>query len=263
MPRTPDMPCAECGHLMWRSATSLPEGQAVCHPCRRKTPAYLERKQQLAKPKRPLVDSECPICGAVFHQERSNQVYCSAVCRNSRRPNWTPHVASASERGYGKEHREERARWKPIVDAGQAYCCLCHHWIEPGTKWHLDHTPDRTAYRGVAHFGCNTKDGASRGARRANANRAKIQKACPTCGSWFATPYPKQTYCSVTCRPSRKAQPKRQAPPRYCLECGVEVKGRKRCVSCAQRYARTYMRNRYRVSVGIPTTAPLYTRRSA
>lgn len=35
MPHRPDLPCADCGSLLWRSRTSLPEGQARCLPCRR------------------------------------------------------------------------------------------------------------------------------------------------------------------------------------------------------------------------------------
>lgn len=34
MPRRPDMPCAKCGKPIWRSRTSLPEGQATCRECR-------------------------------------------------------------------------------------------------------------------------------------------------------------------------------------------------------------------------------------
>ena len=34
MPHKPDMPCAKCGKLIWRSRTSLPEGGATCRPCR-------------------------------------------------------------------------------------------------------------------------------------------------------------------------------------------------------------------------------------
>ena len=36
MPSKPDLPCAKCGKLMWRSATSAPEGVATCRPCRAK-----------------------------------------------------------------------------------------------------------------------------------------------------------------------------------------------------------------------------------
>lgn len=254
--KKPDLPCAGCGRLMYRGASSLPEGQATCLPCRRQNRAEREAQRPTSHG-----DAVCPICHGMFDKSRANQVYCSAICRNSRRPNWTPHVATSTERGYGKEHREERERWKPIVESGQVNCCLCGYWIEPGSKWHLDHTPDRTAYRGVAHFGCNTKDGASRGARRANAARPVLGKVCATCGSGFTTIYPKQAYCSVKCRPSRQAKPKVAPTPRYCLECGVTIKQGKRCKPCAGRYSREYTREvnrkRYRETVGIPVDAPL------
>lgn len=35
MASKPDLPCARCGQLMWRTARSLPEGVATCRPCRR------------------------------------------------------------------------------------------------------------------------------------------------------------------------------------------------------------------------------------
>jgi hypothetical protein len=49
------------------------------------------------------------------------------------------------------------------VEAGCASCCRCGYPIEPGTRWHLDHTEDRTGYRGVAHARCNLKAAAERG----------------------------------------------------------------------------------------------------
>lgn len=38
MARRPDLPCADCGKLLWRDKTSLPAGQARCRPCRRSIP---------------------------------------------------------------------------------------------------------------------------------------------------------------------------------------------------------------------------------
>ena len=35
MPSKPDMPCAGCGKLMWRSRTSRPQGAARCRACQR------------------------------------------------------------------------------------------------------------------------------------------------------------------------------------------------------------------------------------
>lgn len=34
MPRKPDLPCADCGELMWRGKGVLPAGQARCRQCR-------------------------------------------------------------------------------------------------------------------------------------------------------------------------------------------------------------------------------------
>lgn len=41
MPRRPDMPCADCGELMWRGTGVLPEGQARCRKCRTLDPQYV------------------------------------------------------------------------------------------------------------------------------------------------------------------------------------------------------------------------------
>lgn len=35
MSHNKDLPCSQCGDLMWRGTSSLPEGQATCRPCRR------------------------------------------------------------------------------------------------------------------------------------------------------------------------------------------------------------------------------------
>jgi hypothetical protein len=75
-----------------------------------------------------------------------------------------------AERGYGGAHARLRATWKPVVDAGQAYChaAICRkpsRWIAPGTAWHLGHTPDRTAWTGPEHEKCNESEAATRGNR--------------------------------------------------------------------------------------------------
>lgn len=84
--------------------------------------------------------------------------------------------ASSSARGYGISHQRERARWKLIVDAGNAYCAqpvcvMAARWIAPGSQWCLGHTADRTAYLGPVHRACNEMDGARRGSRIAHAKR--------------------------------------------------------------------------------------------
>jgi hypothetical protein len=92
---------------------------------------------------------------------------------------------TTSERGYGAEHQAEKERWRPIVDAGEAYCaevvCLEERdgrsrWLEPGTPWHLAHADGQQGYRGAAHERCNT----SEGARRGNAARGQSDEPTPT-----------------------------------------------------------------------------------
>jgi hypothetical protein len=79
-------------------------------------------------------------------------------------------MALTTQRGYGNDHQKVRARWQPIVNAGQAYChaviCLMpDRRIMPGTPWDLGHTPDRTTWTGPEHQRCNRADGARRGNR--------------------------------------------------------------------------------------------------
>lgn len=64
---------------------------------------------------------------------------------------------------YGARHKAERTKWKRLVDAGQATCCLCGKWLVPGQPFDLDHVPGTDQYRGVACQSCNRHDGAVRG----------------------------------------------------------------------------------------------------
>lgn len=60
-----------------------------------------------------------------------------------------------AERGYGADHQAERARWQQRIDSGHVVqCWRCGARIV-GTRWHLDHTDDRTAHRGPACISCN------------------------------------------------------------------------------------------------------------
>lgn len=60
MPRFPDLPCADCGQMMWRSATSRPEGLARCRPCRRASPQSLRSRRRP-----PVTEYACHGCAVV------------------------------------------------------------------------------------------------------------------------------------------------------------------------------------------------------
>jgi Recombination endonuclease VII len=73
-------------------------------------------------------------------------------------------MASTSDRGYGAQHQAIR---KALLE--DAYGRPCHHCGHPmlsGQALDLDHTADRTAYRGFAHASCNRSEGAKRGNRQ-------------------------------------------------------------------------------------------------
>lgn len=57
MPRKPDMPCAECGSLMWRGTGALPAGQATCRECRSK------RSSSQGKRVASITSWNCLACG--------------------------------------------------------------------------------------------------------------------------------------------------------------------------------------------------------
>ena len=80
------------------------------------------------------------------------------------------------ERGYDGEHERLRARWAPLVAAGQVDChaARCLRWsrrILPGAAWDLGHTPDRSGWTGPEHPACNRSEGAARGNRRRGSMR--------------------------------------------------------------------------------------------
>lgn len=101
---------------------------------------------------------------------------------------------TSAERGYGYQHQAKRREWKPKVDAGQVDChavvCLEERdgygrWIQPGTRWHLGHTPDRSRWTGPEHERCNTSEGATRGnAQRGRTGGARQASTAAPAGRW-------------------------------------------------------------------------------
>ena len=87
-------------------------------------------------------------------------------------------MATTNERGYDLAHKQLRAQWQLVIDAGDGWChaSICFYpsrHIEPGSPWDLGHTPDRTAWTGPEHPRCNRSEGGRRGreAQRHKASR--------------------------------------------------------------------------------------------
>jgi hypothetical protein len=77
------------------------------------------------------------------------------------------HSRSTTNSGYGYDHQQLRKALLP--EAYGQPCVHCQLVMLPGQDLDLDHTADRTAYRGFAHASCNR----SEGARRGNAQRRR------------------------------------------------------------------------------------------
>lgn len=79
-----------------------------------------------------------------------------------------------SDPRYRYAHQQERKRWAPVVEAGQAQCAepVCvmpSRWIPPGSAWHLSHDVTGTWWIGPSHARCNQAENA----RRNNPKRAR------------------------------------------------------------------------------------------
>jgi hypothetical protein len=108
--------------------------------------------------------------------------------------------AKTTQRGYGSPHQKERARWQPVVAAGQAWCaetaCLePSRWIAPGSTWHLAHDTGQDGYRGPAHQRCNIAEANRRRAarRRKPARRRRASAAAGRVPAAAMTAAPSRT----------------------------------------------------------------------
>lgn len=89
-------------------------------------------------------------------------------------------MASTTARGYGYDHQKLREALLP-----GAYGQPCHHCTElmlPGQDLDLDHSDDRTAYRGMAHATCNRQAGSAK-AHALHEREPDIEDPC-TSRSW-------------------------------------------------------------------------------
>ncbi len=87
--------------------------------------------------------------------------------------------ANTTERGYGPAHQAAR---RAALNAYRPSdpCHLCGRPLGTNTRAiHLDHTPDRSAYRGLTHARCNRLDGGAKGRASQKAKRVQQQGASP------------------------------------------------------------------------------------
>ena len=190
MTRYPDLPCADCGKLIWRGSNSLPEGQATCHDCRAKRKGFASAAERSSAhggkrgPERP-----CPVCGEPFRPCRTGRTedgwtnVCSKHCENIRRadmefdpyPKDVP-VADRNRLRLKRKRAMRRAAFVEKVDRLAVFerdNWICHICGEPVDKTlsgtdpmapSIDHIVPflkggKDCYDNVAlaHFGCNAR----------------------------------------------------------------------------------------------------------
>lgn len=69
MPRSPKVPCADCGKPVW---STLPVGSAVCHPCRRLNPRRANPKSGCIDCGTPAYGERCRSCRDINQRVRSS-----------------------------------------------------------------------------------------------------------------------------------------------------------------------------------------------
>lgn len=85
---------------------------------------------------------------------------------------------TTTQRGYGADHKAERARWQRRIDRGEQVECHATRCLRPGvpivrgSEWDMGHTDDRTAWTGPEHRDCNR----SAGAVKRNAGRRREER---------------------------------------------------------------------------------------
>lgn len=99
MARKADLPCADCGSLMWRSNTSLPIGKARCRSCRK-------------------ANSNCPHGSSRYRKQGCR----CETCKESIKHEARRYVARVKERDglTPTEKRSGKAKQKPCMRCGLA-----------------------------------------------------------------------------------------------------------------------------------------------
>lgn len=243
MPRKPDLPCADCGKLLWRATTSLPEGKARCHPCRRANSAAHPR--------------ECRGCGATFTVTRVNapERYCSRACSNRHTSVTRGLVRHPTDARSSRKARERDAPGlgyaarKALRDRWKAQAKTCTYCDKPATT--IDHVVP------LVRGGTN--------------HEGNLTPCCKTCNSakagWTVVEWRTGKRLPPMADPlpwvydRRRSQVRKpvtgeQMVMQICDACGWADGHEVSSYECF----RTKMRNRYRDRVGIPRDAPLHTR---
>lgn len=239
MPRKPTLFCADCGTGMAKTASSRPQGQARCHPCRRARPT--------------INDYICAECGNPF-QRKTNRAHPPQLCgmecvakANAKRMQIRADTDSRVARGrrenaapgLRKNARDKlRDKWK----RQQKSCAYCSNPADT-----IDHVVP------LVRGGTNYEGNLVPACRRCNRSksgytviewRSGLRLLGMRQAAWPNRPLP---------QPRQPKLPKVRHP-NNCTICGEETYRRKYCGdTCAAEAQARYMRDKYRKEHGLPS----------
>lgn len=272
MPRKPDTPCADCGTLLWSSATSLAAGARRCQPCRRANSVRIE------------FHKTCACCKTEFIATSKDKKTCSEACAQHQRQagripspktliGRTCQVCSATyratypdqrtcSRACGMALRRRSVVALECVDCGQGFTgngtfgrkrrsCGSACPALPGRRLPRSCATCGSTFDGHGRGKYCAKPCAVKAAQCAAQKRRPVgpthTKTCLRCGSSFTTSKPLKAYCKLACH--KHAARKRQKRKRRALHLGVaheqyttlEIAKRDRymCGLCRKRVAMT------------------------
>jgi 5-methylcytosine-specific restriction endonuclease McrA len=173
LPRQKDLPCADCGGLMWgnmQGKGSLPPGQATCRPCRTKRAAWPRHKRNSAG---TVVQRSCGGCGAAIDwlvKPKGPPPKLCGTCRVERLR--TARRSHRRRREMRRRNGHEPYTMQEIAARDKRRCGICGGRVAmtkavPNPKAPtIDHLiplseggPDSKANVQLAHFLCNSLRG--------------------------------------------------------------------------------------------------------
>lgn len=177
MSRKPDVPCADCGKLMWKGRGSLPAGQARCRACRNGGVGYCITPDGLRRSRGMSAYSggcRCDACRALVSERMAiwHDAY-RAEHGESYSTSWRRRFAV--ENGYwprtgGVDYVNSATRLS-IYERDGWTCQLCEGRVDPDAevfadRASLDHIvprsrggSDESSNLRLAHVGCNARRG--------------------------------------------------------------------------------------------------------
>lgn len=238
MPRRPDLPCAECGQLMWRGTTSLPAGKARCLPCRRARPTVPDSRHSRM----------CADCGSPCYGVRCKA--CDTKRRIVRSPSDPRRERAAREAAAPGMTRAKRESLLRTWRAERRACAYCG---DPATT--VDHVVP------LVRGGTNWEGNLAPACRKCNGSKAGYLVIEWRSGLRLPPMTDRLPWLG---KPPKKRKTPVARGLTACAHCQADTQRPRFCSDdCSRDYFRIVMRSRYRERVGLPVDTPARTYRRA